>query len=446
MSLLHSITLPRSPLASIGAAVAIAVAGIATGLTSALYPEFAPLVAAGALLLTLALFDLSLVLVLAIPAVFVVTRVGPMSGADVALFAATIIAMLMLRGGGAEKLQPMLWAGALYVGLTAPQLILNPYAENVVEWVHQAVLVLGSLIVGFAIGRAGRARLALSIYVIICCAIAVAAIFTSVTNGFGAVYLGMWHKNAIGSFLMFGAVIAFANPPWLRWSPTIGYAAFALCGLGMLAAQSRQSLVGALVGVLIVGLRPRFHNGKRSRWIWFLLVPIAWFVYSEVVEQLATGDKFNSASQRLIWYGDSITVWLMSPLFGVGNRWWITGHTGYSGFQPPNAELEVLTTVGVLGLIGFLGMFGAAMWLLWRKDPVYGTLGLAIVAARFVQGQFDLYWVASHASLLWIVVGICYGVQEHDRLKGVVWTPHPVQTLFRRESFTPRRRTVGVYR
>jgi len=125
-------------------------------------------------------------------------------------------------------------------------------------------------------------------------------------------------------------------------------------------------------------------------------------------------------------------VWLMSPIFGVGHRWWVTGHTGFSGFQPPNAELEVLTTVGLVGLFGFLAMFASAIWMLAKMNPVYGTLGLAIVVARLVQTQFDLYWVAGQSSILWIIAGICYGVRERDRAQGLELIPHPVQTVWRR--------------
>jgi hypothetical protein len=266
------------------------------------------------------------------------------------------------------------------------------------------------------------------LFVLACCAMAVAAIVSNFSGAGG--YVGPWHKNAVGAFLMYGAVIAFANPVWMCWRPRWAYLAFALCGVGMIS--SRQALVGTLLGIMVVGMRPRFHSGKRSRWMLLVLLPTAVFVYFEVVEQLSAGDNFNSASQRLVWYADSITVWLLSPFFGVGHRWWTTWHTGYGGFQPPNAELEVLTTTGIVGLIGFLAMFASAIWLLARMNPVYGTLGLAVVVARFAQGQFDLYWVAGHAAILWIVAGICYGVQERDRAENIVRRPAPEQALWRR--------------
>ncbi|MFB8387038.1 O-antigen ligase family protein [Microbacterium sp. NPDC055910] len=411
---------------------AVVLVGLAAGFIAVTEPDLAIPAALAVLVVGIAAIDLSLIPVLAVPATMAVVRVGPMSLADFVLGFAAIVALLMLRGKGAQTLQPLLWAGACYIALTAPQLLLNRYVANYIEWAHEIALVLGSMIVGFVVGREGHAKLALGMYIALCWFIGIAAMVTAVSNGFGPVYLGMLHKNAIGAILMIGAIIAFANPPWLEWRPWFGYATFAVCGVGALAAQSRQALIGALVGVLIVGLRPRFHNGKRSRWMWVVLVPVAYFVVTAVQEQLGSDDQFNSSNQRLDWYGDSIKVWQMSPLFGVGHRWWVTGHTGYSGFQPPNAELEVLTTVGVLGLIGFLAMFGGAFWLLAKMNPVYGTLALAVVVGRFAQVQFDLYWVAGHSSILWIIAGICYGVQARDKALGIERIPHPVQTVLRR--------------
>lgn len=413
---------------TIAVAVAVAGAGILAGYMSGRLPELAVPIAIVVLLIAIAFIDLTYVLVVSFLASFVITRAGPMSIADLALGAGTMIALLMLRGRGAKAVQPLLWAGAFYLALTLPQLLLNSYSENYIEWVHEVFLVLGSIVVGFVIGREGRASLALTLFVLACCLMGIAGLVSTLTGADG--YVAMWHKNAVGSFMMYGAIISFANPPWLNWKPLWGYAAFGICILGMLS--SRQAIVGTLIGVLIIGLRPRFHNGKRSRLIPLVLVPAAWFIYVEVAEQLAEGDQFNSAAQRLVWYAESIQVWLLSPLYGVGHRWWSTYHTGYGGFQPPNAELEVLTTTGVLGLIGFLGMFAGAIWMLWRMDPVYGTLGLATIVARLVQGQFDLYWVAAHASILWIIAGICYGVQERHSAEGTVLTPHPVQTVLRR--------------
>nr|WP_236778818.1 O-antigen ligase family protein [Agromyces seonyuensis] len=215
-------------------------------------------------------------------------------------------------------------------------------------------------------------------------------------------------------------VIACARPVWLSWSRRFAYTIAVICAGGILAAQSRQAIIGALVGIFIVAARPRLRAVKRGRVIFLVLLGAAAsvFVLANVNEQLASGNQYNSANQRVSWYEESVRIWMTSPLFGVGMRWWYTDRFPEK-FQPPNAELEVLTTTGVVGLIGFLVMFAAAAWLLLRMDPVYGTVGVAIIATRFVQAQFDLYWVAGQASLLWIIAGICYGVRERDRALGI---------------------------
>lgn len=424
----------RSVSRALAGGSAIVLLGASVGVLSAGNQVWAGVLAVLAVVAAAAVIDLSILPVVAVPASMMVDRVGPMSVADLVLGVATVVALLLVRGKNITAMQPLLWAGGTYVALTAPQLILNPYLGNAIEWAHELVLVLGSMVVGFVVGRDGFARLALGAYTLIACGIAVTTVFVATSQGFGPVYLGMLHKNAIGGILVIAGLTAYANPPWLNWRPSLAYLAFAVCGVGMLAAQSRQAIVGLLIGVIIVSLRPRHQTGKRARWIWFLLIPAAYFVYAEVSAQLGSSDPFNSASQRLLWYEESITVWLQSPLFGVGHRWWIAGYAGVSGFQPPNAELEVLTTVGIVGLVGFLAMFASSLWLTSRMEFAYGTLAFAVIASKLVQGQFDLYWVAGQSSILWIVAGVCYGVRERDRAHEVVRVPHPVQTLFRRSS------------
>jgi hypothetical protein len=406
----------------VGGLLIIAV-GLGVGALSVGFSDLAIPVAVAILVVGLAAKDLSLIPALAAPATLIVARVGGvLSVSDVVLVAATIFALLMLRGRGGLDLQPLIWSGMSYLALVVPTLILNPYVENTTEWLHEVFLVLGSMVVGFVVGREGKAALSIGLYIVACCGIGIVASMAAVvsfgqTGTFIPVYLGDLHKNTIGGMLAVAAVIAYARPLWLGWSARWSYLAVVVCGFGMLASQSRQGMIGALVGMLIISLRPLVLGRRRGKLIWFATVPVVAYVLYEVNAQLASGDQFNSAYQRLTWFGQSFGIWQNSPVFGVGLRWWYTDRFG-EGFQPPNAELEVLTTVGVVGLIGFLLMFASAAWLLAKLDPMYGTVGLAVVATRFTQAQFDLYWVAGQASLLWIIAGVCYGVRARDRAKG----------------------------
>jgi hypothetical protein len=398
------------------------VVAVALGVLSVNSTVVALVVGIAVLLAGVAARDFTIIPVLAVPATLVLTRVGSaLSVSDIVLALASVVCLLSLRGRGAAVLLPIVWAGIFYLATAIPTQILNPYSANAVEWVHEVFLVLGSLIVGFIVGRADRARFAVTLYVLGCVGIGLVTIAVSLmtfaqTHTFQPVYLTDLNKNTIGGMLGIAAVIAFARPVWLRWSPGWSWLIVVVTSVGVIAAQSRQGLVGEIVGILIVSVRARPQTGRRVRIVWLAAIPgIAW-VISELTSQLASDNQFNSAHQRVDWYAQAFDIWLKSPIFGVGMRWWYTDRFAgqYESFQPPNAELEVLTTVGVFGLIGFLVLFAVAGWYLWKMDPVYGTVGFAVVATRFTQAQFDLYWVAGQASLLWIVVGICYGVRELD--------------------------------
>jgi hypothetical protein len=131
-----------------------------------------------------------------------------------------------------------------------------------------------------------------------------------------------------------------------------------------------------------------------------------------VKDQVATGNEFNSFFQRLTWFQESVDVWLRNPVFGVGLRWWYTDRFPVN-FQPPNAEMEVLSSAGVVGLVGFLVLMVGALVVLWKVDPRYGTVAVAVLLSRLVQGQLDLFWVAAQTSIPFVVVGVALGAHAH---------------------------------
>jgi O-antigen ligase len=400
----------RSVALSIG--LAIVAAGI--GVASAVGSEYAILIALGVLALAFAVIQPVVLIALAVPASLMMARVGgALSVSDVVLAATTVLALIVMRGRDKALLRPLIWAGVAYLAAALPTTILHPYSANIVEWVHELVLVLGSMIVGFAIGRSGRAYLATTLYVIACVVIAIVAAATGLmmlaTQGsFGPVYLPDLHKNLIGGAMAVAIVMLYARPVWFRWPWGWTWIAIAVCGVGLMASQSRQGMVGAVAGLIVVSLRRRPETGRFPKLPWIAAIPVTIAVLTLVDDQLSEDNQFNSAYQRLDWYAQTLDIWRESPIFGVGLRWWYTDRFN-AFFQPPNAELEVLSSVGVVGLIGFLAMFLLGVIALWRLDPAYGTVGVAVVVVRFVQAQFDLYWVAGQASLLWIIAGICVG-------------------------------------
>ncbi|SEB83489.1 O-antigen ligase like membrane protein [Paramicrobacterium humi] len=377
-------------------------------------------VSIGVLALSFFLSTPMLIVAMAVPATLVLTRVGGfVSVSDVILAVATIAAVVLVRPKGMSAMRPFCWAGIAYLVAALPTLILNPYQENTVEWVHEFVLVIGSLLVGFTIARTGKSSYAIGAYVLGCLGIAVAAIATAavafaIHHELEPVYLPELHKNLIGGMLATAFVIVHGRPAWFAIPRNLSYFTLVVLAGGIFASQSRQSMLGLLAGLLIVGLRRRAASRRRPLLGILLTIPVLGYSISMLSSQLASDNQFNSAYQRLDWFEESLNIWHESPAFGVGLRWWYTDRFA-ARFQPPNAELEVLSSVGIVGLIGFLLMFALVIWYLWRLDPTYGTVGAAVVVARFVQAQFDLYWVAGQASLLWIVAGVCVGAFVHDR-------------------------------
>lgn len=385
------------------------------GYTAGSRPSYA-LAAAGAILvLGVLLSDLVLLPIAAFPFMLVLTRVGGGNGLSVSdgvLFLATVCALLQLRTRESPELRSLLWLVVVYQAALLPTLIRNPYTANGLEWAHELVLVGGSLVVGWVVGWRGRAKIALGWYVGVSAVLGVAAAVQAPLHHFEPVYLkvpaGMsFQKNALGDLLAFAMIVAYIRPVWLGWRPRWANTAIACCLAGILATQSKQAMISVAVGVAVMVIRAKILR-RRARMIVLATIPLLVIAYVVTMNQLASTNKFNAANQRLTWYGDSLHIWQMDRWFGVGLRWWYTDRF-HVNFQPPNAELEMLTSAGVLGLAAFLITSLVALRILWGLDPRFGTIAFAVLAARLVQGQLDLFWVASQSSVPWLIVGAALG-------------------------------------
>ena len=59
--------------------------------------------------------------------------------------------------------------------------------------------------------------------------------------------------------------------------------------------------------------------------------------------------------------------------------------------------------------------FGALAGLL-AAVGLYGTLAFTVMLGRFVQSQFDLFWVTAQVSIPFLVAGLCLGQLVHDAM------------------------------
>ena len=406
-------------------------------------PYLALLVAVVVLMLGLTLADPTVIPLLAMPVLLVVVRVSAggiaLSVSDVVLFVAFWPAVVL---GGRPYTPPMrslLWLTAVYQACTLFTVVANPFTANAVEWFHAWFLTGGALIIGWALGRAGRGAIALTLLLVASCVIAVATIAQGVAHlpALDPVYPELpfsMHKNFAGTVLCFAALVAYVNPPWMRWPRWLAIAAFALCTGGMLFTQSRQAMVALAVSVAVVVLRTD-ETRRRSKLLVLGGAGGLALVATVVRDQINSGNQFNSVFQRLTWFQDSLAVWGTDPWFGVGLRWWYTDRFPVS-FQPPNAEIEVLTSAGAVGLVLFVVLAVVALRVAWRLDPVYGSVALGVLVNRLTQAQFDLFWSAVQASVPFVVLGICLGAQRYAELRrgappavvegrvpGVAWVP-----------------------
>lgn len=401
----------------ITAVLGLALLALVVGYTTPDRPYLAMLVAVGVLVLGVSALNRALVPLLVTPLLFIVARIGTgsvdVSVSDVALAVATVPAVALTRPLSAP-MRNMLWFIALYLFATLFAVVANPYPANAIEWVHAAVLLGGALFVGWSVGREGFGAKALTVMLITASAISLLVIIAGVSGvmrgSFEPVSLqwpfGM-HKNFIGATLGIMAVVAYVRPTWMGWSKPLGMAVFGWLALGIAFSQSRQAIIGLGVVLVLLVLRTRTER-RRSKAIIFAVIPALAYVLSVLQEQASSGNEFNSFFQRIAWFSDSVEVWQTSPVFGVGLRWWYTDTFDYR-FQPPNAELEVLTSAGIVGLAAFITLMIACVVILWRLPPEYGMLALLVVLSRFVQGQFDLFWTAVHVSVPFMIVGICLG-------------------------------------
>lgn len=407
--------------AVVGAAVVVLLAQVGRMVPG--QPVIAGLLALSVLALGVSMVEPAIIPLATMPLLVVVARVSgggiDLSVSDAALFAAFWPAVFLGKRPYSPPMRSLLWLNALYQVATLFTVVANPYLLNTVEWFHAWLLVSGALVVGWAVGRAGYARHALTLLLLAASLVAVATIAQGLvqyaSGSFAPVY-PTWpyqmHKNFVGTLLCFSAVIAYARPVWLGWSRFWSLAVFWASAAGIAFAQSRQGLVALGVAVLVIALRTDPVR-KRSKLIVLAVLPAVFFVGTLVRDEVAEGNVHSAVFQRLTWFEDTMSVWLDSPLFGAGLRYWSAGRTEL-GFQPPNAELEVLASAGVVGLAGFLVAFVGSLVVLWRVDPRYGTLAFAIVLSRLVQGQFDLFWIAIQVSVPFVVAGIALGVQARE--------------------------------
>lgn len=412
-------TAPRDWQALVGVTIGCLLAG-ALGWLAPQHPVLALAAAAAVLLVGISALHTAAIPLLALPLLYVPVRLNvgasDLSVSDAALGLATLAAVVFAPRPLSRELRTLMWLVAVYQVATLFTVVANPYTANTIEWVHAGVLVAGALLVGWAVGRTGHARLGLRLMLVAAVTMAtwviVVGLLQAVRGDFQPVYLpNGFHKNFMGTVMGTTALIAYIRPAWLGMRRRIALPVFWWLAIGIGFTQSRQAIVALGIALCILVLRTRTDR-RRSKVVLLAVVPAFVIVLTLVRDQFASGNEHNSFFTRLSWFREALDIWQTQPLVGVGLRWWYTDRFP-GGIQPPNAELEVLTSAGILGLLAFLVMVIGAVVVLWKLPPAYGALALLAVISRLVQGQLDLFWVAAQTSIPFVIAGICLGALTH---------------------------------
>lgn len=359
------------------------------------------------------------ILLLAMPGLLVSLRVGlgggDMTVSDTALAVAFAVAVLFGERPYSRPLKSLLWFNLFYQAATLFTVIVHPYIQNIVEWFHAWLLVSGALVVGWAAGRAGYARLAFGALLAGGCVLAVGTIASGAVQyahgDFGAVYPAIpWplHKNFVGTTLAFLVLVAFVNPRWANMSRGLVRVSFWVMLIAIAMTQSRQAWIGLAVAFIIIALRRGGHRGLAV----LIAIPAVWVAIVMVIDQVNSQNQYNSVFQRLNWFKEVVHYWRLDPILGHGLRFWYVDPD--LPYQPPQGVLELLASVGVVGLVAFAIMCVGTLVVLWRVNPQYGTLAVAVVLSRLVQGQFDLFWISVAVSLPFVIAGVCLGALARD--------------------------------
>jgi hypothetical protein len=402
----------RDSLAAVGLVLGVTVFAVWVGQLTLDHRRLAVLAALAVLLLGIIASNVALLAVAAVAGVWIIARAPGLDISYTDLFVACA-GTLALGAGVGRVLHPaarvVMGSFAFFLGTLTITLAYNHQLRSDLEWFHRIALVAGAILLGAWLVRARLHHTALRALLAVTVFMSVVAVADTVASGFHPAYPFGYQKNFVGSITATVLLLLLAVPRefalsarWLR------LAALSTAG-GLLASQSRGSMVAFVVGALIWSLRrPTQPSGTRRRGLVLLFaVALVFGVALSVRDALqAEGTTtINSVTERVEVARATRELWKEHPYTGVGLRFYKT--PAYAGYQAPNDVVnEALAEAGVLGLLGFVVFATGSLFGLSRLQGDLATAALCVVAARFVHGLLDIYWTGGTTSLPWIVAGM----------------------------------------
>ncbi|MCU1459951.1 MAG: O-antigen ligase family protein [Acidimicrobiales bacterium] len=352
----------------------------------------------------------AIVLLLPLPGAFLSWRLGSAQTAvgqgvslgDALLLVATVAALLVI-GLESRPLRRLLGACAVYEASLLVAVLASPTRAGMVEWLHRADLVAGSLIVGAAIAQSGAAGRAFRAYLIAASVIGASAVVLATKTGFSG---GAWpfglQKNFAGDLLMLALLMTLLPPEHLPISARTLTTLQGLIGVGLLATQSRGAMLGLAAGAFVWAVT----NGRMSKRSPLLYLGAA-VMLAVTITSLRTDShkaKLSTLQTRRAFQAEAKAVWRASPIVGKGLKFFTTSGTTLQS-DPHSVMWLTLAESGVVGLAGLIALLAGAITTLYRvRDPIT-KVAIALVVARFAHGLFDIYWVGGSQAVPWIVAG-----------------------------------------
>ena len=81
---------------------------------------------------------------------------------------------------------------------------------------------------------------------------------------------------------------------------------------------------------------------------------------------------------------------------------------------PPNSLVDNLASTGIIGSVAFFFLVVVTMRAMSGLPRIYGTLGLVVLLAHYVDGLFDTFWIGALSITPFIIAGISLGMADAD--------------------------------
>ncbi len=376
----------------------------------------------GGLVLAFGIFvaDPLLLVVLALPGSLLIQRVGGsstnLSAADLLVFVGAVMALFHIRWKEAVYLRQFLMGIVWFQAVLILVVVAHPFRDNIIEWFHRWSYLGGSALVGWVIATNGRTRQALRLFLAGSSILALITMEHAVALHFQPAQWGVYQKNGIGAIMWIAVFVAQINPPWTGIGRTEARINKYLCLGGLLASQSRQSIILLILAVAVsVLINPELR--RRSRLMMLAALPVMVALYFSFSIAARNNPRFNSVAVRVDQLGAAMHVFRLSPLLGEGMRFYNLPQF-ISVTAPPNVVVDNLASTGIVGSLAFLFMVFVTMRTMIRLPYVYGTLGLVVLGGHYVDGLFDIFWIGASNIGPIILAGISLGIADLHRVTG----------------------------